>query len=351
MIYKFTTEDFKKVFTFSVNYYLDPTKNTTGRTTGEPRGLGAIIDDFTLGKLTEIGVEKVLFKENPKKEYILDFDIKSNHKAKDEADIVKIKESGKIREPAVFIEIKNTFDNGRWIGLTEEQYKTMKKNAGTRKIYMIYASIQSKTINKNPRTADLSGMFLKTITKKLDNQFKDFADIDTTLNIEFIISNKDLDTYSYPFKKGMNMYETNLFELKNRSTVYKNNGERVKNVNLTTEYAYELFTAIELDIKTSEKAENTDISTFDIKGDFKIFSKNEKSIIECISRVHIKNKIFGEFKLEKNNFYSFNLVKIGRNPKLQRNNIFIAKKTIEQLIKSQKIKTPKEIIKDIAKVI
>ena len=32
---------------------IDPAKNTTGRTTGEPRGLGAILDAFTLGKLTE----------------------------------------------------------------------------------------------------------------------------------------------------------------------------------------------------------------------------------------------------------------------------------------------------------
>ena len=58
--YDLKFEDFKRVFEFGTNYYIEPNKNTTGRTTGEPRGLGAILDSFTLGKLTEIGVEKIL---------------------------------------------------------------------------------------------------------------------------------------------------------------------------------------------------------------------------------------------------------------------------------------------------
>ena len=45
---------------------------------------------------------------NKKKEYILDFDIKSNSDVKDEADIVSIKENDIEREPNIFIEIKNT---------------------------------------------------------------------------------------------------------------------------------------------------------------------------------------------------------------------------------------------------
>ena len=62
--YKLTLEDFKRVFEFGTNYYIDPSKNTTGRTTGEPRGLGAILDAFTLGKLTEIGIEKIFTEFN-----------------------------------------------------------------------------------------------------------------------------------------------------------------------------------------------------------------------------------------------------------------------------------------------
>ena len=65
--YQLTLEDFKRVFGFGTNYYIDPAKNTTGRTAGEPRGLGAILDAFTLGKLTEIGVEKILTENNKNK--------------------------------------------------------------------------------------------------------------------------------------------------------------------------------------------------------------------------------------------------------------------------------------------
>jgi hypothetical protein len=67
--FKLNLDDFKRVFEFGTNYYIDPSKNTTGRTTGEPRGLGAILDAFTLGKLTEIGVGKVFTKFNSTKRY------------------------------------------------------------------------------------------------------------------------------------------------------------------------------------------------------------------------------------------------------------------------------------------
>ena len=89
--FKMELNDFKRVFEFGTSYYIDPNKNTTGRTTGEPRGLGAILDSFTLGKLTEIGVEKILTEHNGNKSYLLDFDIKTNSKVKDEPDILSIK--------------------------------------------------------------------------------------------------------------------------------------------------------------------------------------------------------------------------------------------------------------------
>ncbi len=104
--FKLNLEDFKRVFEFGTNYYIDPIKNTTGRTTGEPRGLGAVLDAFTLGKLTEIGIEKILTEFNSNKKYILDFDIKGNNEVRDEPDIVEIVENNTLREPQVFIEIK-----------------------------------------------------------------------------------------------------------------------------------------------------------------------------------------------------------------------------------------------------
>jgi len=351
MTYSLTVEDFKQAFEFGINYYLDPNKNTTGRTTGEPRGLGAIIDAFTLGKLTEIGVVNILKEKNPNKDYKLDFDIKSNTDVKDEPDIVKIKEGDTEREPNVFIEIKNTLDNGRWIGLTEEQYNTIKDSAKGRKIYMIYASIKSNILNSNPKTTDLAGMFLKSISSKDNKIFDNFADLNAELKIEFIISQQEFEAFSYPFKEGMNMYETNLFEEKTRITVYKKDGKLVSGVKRPKKYTYEVPTDIEILIKKNLKAENSDISTFSIMGTFKLFSKGAKTIIECITDVTIQNNIFGVFNLDKNKFYSFNLVTIGQNPKLKRNNLFIAKNRVYQLIDDGNISTPIDSIDIIAKEI
>lgn len=214
--YKLTLEDFKRVFEFGTNYYIDPSKNTTGRTTGEPRGLGAILDAFTLGKLTEIGIEKIFTEFNSSKFYILDFDIKSNSQVMDGPDIMHIKEKEKIRDPNLFVEIKNTSENDRWVGLTEEQFNTIKRSAGNKPIYMIYASIRSATINNNPKTTDLTGMFLKEIEDKSKSEiFQKFANLNAECRIEFIISAKDFEVFAYPFERGMNMYETNLFEEKN----------------------------------------------------------------------------------------------------------------------------------------
>jgi len=346
--YKLTLEDFKRVFEFGTNYYIDSSKNTTGRTTGEPRGLGAILDAFTLGKITEIGIEKIFTEFNNGKKYILDFDIKTNSQVKDEPDIIQIKEKSINRDPYIFIEIKNTSENDRWIGLTEEQFNTIKRSAGKKKIYMIYASIRSQTINNNPKTTDLTGMFLREI-EDLDKSeiFQKFSNLNAECKIEFIISSDDLEKFAYPFEKGMNMYETNLFEEKKLSSFYSKNGNR-KDV-LKVEEFKNYNSVMKLEIEKNHYSEKEEISKFKIKGSFKLIHKRKKVYIECSSDVHLNNDIFGEFNLQKNKFYKFNLATIGRDPKLKRNNLFIAKNKVYQLIDSGKIRKPEEIVMEITK--
>jgi hypothetical protein len=50
-------------------------------------------------------------------------------------------------------------------------------------------------------------------------------------------------------------------------------------------------------------------------------------------------------------FYDFNLKRLGRNPILKRNNRFIAKRRIRELILNNSIETPKKMIQYIAKKI
>ncbi|MBS8121733.1 protein NO VEIN domain-containing protein [Candidatus Vampirococcus lugosii] len=347
--YKLTLEDFKRVFEFGTNYYIDPSKNTTGRTTGEPRGLGAILDAFTLGKLTEIGVEKILWEHNNHKKYILDFDIKSNSQVKDEPDIIQINESQISREPNIFIEIKNTSDNDRWIGLTEEQFNTIKRSAENRKIYMIYASIHSDTIENNPKTTDLTGMFFKEIEDQNKSViFQKFASLNAKCKIEFIISSDDLINFAFPFERGMNMYETNLFEEKKITSFYSQGGTKIRKDILNIK-EFNKFNGIKkLEISNGILIEKKEISEFEIKGDFKLITKKKKTYIECLSDVFIKNEIFGKFQLKSKKFYSFNLATVGRDPKLKRNNLFIAKNRIYQLIDDQSIRNPQDILVEIA---
>jgi len=348
--YKLTFEDFKRVFSFATSYYLEPSKNTTGRTSSEPRGLGAIIDSFTLGKLTEIGVEKILNNHNPSKQYLLDFEIKKNNIVQNEPDIVNIIENNTSRKPNLFIEIKNTSDKDRWIGLTEEQLNTIKRSAKGKGIYLIYANIKSNFTNNNPKTADLSGMFLKEIEDLNKSKlFQNFSQLNAECKIEFILSLNELEKFGYAFEKGMNMYESDLFLLKKNKSIYSGKGLRK---DIKRNECYQNFNdKIEIELSNSKKTENKDIGYFDIEGSFNLFYKKNSTLIECITDVKLTNNIFGFFKLEKNKIYDFNHKTMGRDPKLKRNNIFISKKKIYQLIESQQIKNPDEIIKNIAKEI
>lgn len=304
--------------------------------------------NFTNFFKIKVGVIKILEKLNKKKRLFPYLDFSKKLKIDDKPDILNIKENNLIRKSNIFIRIKNTSENDRWIGLTEEQFNTIKRSAGSNKVYMIYASIRSQTINNNPKTTDLTGMFLKEIEDKSKSEiFQKFANLNAECKIEFIISSNDLEKFAYPFERGMNMYETNLFEEKKSSSFYSKDGIR-KDVLDIKEYK-NFNGTMNLEIEKGLYPEKEDISKFEIKGSFKIIQKRKKCFIECISNVVAKNGIFGKFDLEKDKFYSFNLVTLGRDPKLKRNNLFISKKRIYQLVEEGEIRKPEIIVKEITK--
>lgn len=345
--YDLNFDDFRKAFEFGTSYYIEPSKNTTGRTTGEPRGLGAVLDAFTLGKLTEIGVEKILRDFNTKKFYLLDFEIKGTNLVSTEADILQVVEGNTSRDPEMFIEIKNTSAGDRWIGLTEEQFNTIKRSARGKPIYMIYASLESELRGANPKTVDLAGMFLKEIEDKNKSRiFEVFADLNAKCRVEFIISATDLANYAYAFEKGMKMYETNLFVEKKLTSFYTADGFR-SDVNSCQLYN-DFTSTLHLEVEKGLPPERPEIGDILVKGSFKLLSKKKKSYIECVTDVSVESDIFGRFDLEKTKIYSFNLSTLGRDPILKRNNLFISKKRVYQLIEEGKIARPEIVVKDIA---
>ncbi len=342
--YKFTKEDFERAFNFAVTFYLAK-KNHTGRTTGEPRGLGSILDAYTMGKLVEIGVKKMFEFASKEKEIVLDFSMRKKSEVAEEPDIVKVIENDKKREPAFFIEIKHTSQNDRWIGLTEEQFSTMKKGAGGKRIYIIYTSINSEPTSSNHNSVDLVGMYLKKISN--NKIFSEFAPLNCTANLEFIVSENKLEEFGTRFPKDELMYETNLF--RETFSVRKKDGDFRKGISPIR--SFDNF-ANKLKLPRKDGSFDSKYGIFYVKGSFNLYEKQNKDtkthFIECTKNTFIQNDIFGEFLLESDKTYTFTLETLGQFPTLKRNNLLISKRRIYQLIDIGKIQHPGKLFSTIS---
>ena len=344
-------DDFKRVFDFSIKYHLS-NKSLTDRTNGNPRSLGAIMDAFSRGKLTEIGVEKILHTINGSKNYILDFGI---HEANNDPDIIKVLDNEKERDVNCFIEIKNLSNSDNWIGLREEQFTAIKKvsfiekNIDLDKVYIIYANLKTEQENKEN---DLTGMFLKKIEDINKTQlFQRYAELNAQINIEIIISLSDLDKFKRIFLKGECFYGTDLFYNVPKRSIY--NAQNLLKSKFSKVEDYQNYSGnIELNIEPNNE-KTIDLRKFKIlnSANFKIIKKtndkSEKYFIECFSDVKLFNEIFGNFSLNSNNIYSFDINTIGRNPVLKNNNFFISKRRVYELIKEGKILSTEEQLRNI----
>jgi hypothetical protein len=341
--YKFRNDDLHEAFKFGIDYYLGK-KNHTGRTSGEPRGLGSVLDAFVRGKLIEIAVKNWIesFSRNNKK-CILDFDIKSLQEVSTEPDIVEIEENNNKRAPHLFIEIKHTGPNDRWIGLTEEQFKSMEKGAAGRKIYIIYASCSHAESNYLKSEYDLLGMYFKKNTSL--PIFSDFKDLNVFSKLEFIISAENLRKYGVTFSAGESLYETSIFKNKDINTIFKEDGLLRKGIKLEKVGKWE---KDKIKIPREDRKYDEKYGVFSATGAFHWYKKdNPKSrrdYIFCKSDVVIENEVFGNFLLKKGYLYAFNLQTVGRDPVLKRNNIFISKRRVYQLIKNNLIENPMSVL-------
>ena len=342
---KFKKEDFYRCFEFPVKYYLDDTKSKSNRTTGQQRGLGSIINDFFLGKLIEIGVARAIESKATDKKCELDFGIHATGENHDnDPDIVNIKEASTTRKPKLFVEIKNVSENDRFIGLTAEQCKTMLEspliNNDPEKLYIVYATISSADKNK---ICDVFGAYLKSEIN--DSLLDGLAGIDDIyLEIKSVISAKELMDNGVRFNKGSLFYETEILgkeiEAKKVKKI-KSQGfkeVRVKNGKLNI-------------IMMNEYPEPKEFGDFQISGEALIYvKKNEKSTrvyLNALSDGMISNKILGEFPLQNGKMYELLFTTIGRNPVLSRNNIWIARRNLCNLVKDSVEDRIKHLAKNI----
>lgn len=344
MKYSLTKEDFDKVFEFAVKYHLEPAKSGFTRTSGASRGLGGVLDSFVRGKLVEIGVVQILKSLNSSKEYILDFDIKSANQIREEPDVIEIVERAVRRKPKMFVEIKAVGANDRWVGLTEEQLNTSRNFGGENNVFVVGASIENTQPGKNTKEKDFVGSYLKEIADQ--NLFKMFADLQfAQVSIEYVLSGQDLDRFGKHFIKDGFLYETEVFvdagpnDAKNILAGKIKLVKNLKNGDSLAPYKVSAFSA-------------PDFGNFLIKGSANLFEKTNASskvlFLQCLSDVKIENEVLGNFDLSKGKIYSFKTGTLGRNPVLDRNNVWIAKRRISQIVSEGKLSSPTESLKKIA---
>ena len=344
-----TSEYLRKAFEFSVDYYLNPNKVTRGRTSSQERRIGQIIDDFITGKVIELGVVDILKEINPEKEFLVDLDVHDNPEYED-PDIVGVNDNNSKRKPNVFIEIKNDARENRWTGLFEEQFETMKQHDLIKndlsKLYIIYASVKVKG-DFEKRTDDLFGIYLSNHLSAKSKSFEKFIKpTDMYVEIDHVITGQELiDNGAFFLKKneGNNISGDSIWEA---DVLRESNLGIITRTGQLRKGASKIPISRDIlpldDFKTPEQ-----FGEFKFSGEidaYKVkFGKSASLYIKCLSNVVVKNKILGEFCLERGKQYQIiikELMPCGRN------NLWIAKRNLNSVTKPSEQRM-KEIAKKI----
>lgn len=345
--YQVKKEDLERCFKFALDYHLDSSKNSSNRTTGQYRGLGGIIDSFFIGKLIEIGVAKIIEKLTSK-QMILDFEIHGLTKENiSDPDIVTVLENGKKRMPQTFVEIKNVSPADRWVGLTAEQFSTILRSKivsnHPEKIFIVCASLIPKNTEKD---SDPLGVYLKT---KIENRelsgFADFGDLFVT--IQYIYTGQELQDKGVAFDQGSYLYETEVFQEVNQKTVEKILSPLKRDIYKQTKCDGQILPVIMRDSYPVPEQ----FGAFEFSGCVDIYTKkNPKSnrmYLHCKTDVEVKNKVLGVFNLKKGKTYDCFFATVGSNPSLKRNNVWIARRNLPNIVTSNAESRIKEIAKSI----
>lgn len=323
----FCEEDFFRCFEFAVKYHLASNKSNFNRTTGQYRGLGSIINDFFYGKLIEIGTAKALENFNPSIKINLDFEI--HELTANDPDIISILEKDDDRPPRLFAEIKNVSSGDRWVGLTQEQLRTIRTNEMTRSdcsnVFLIYALIKCADETKND---DLLGIFLKNKIKldKLD-QFCDIGEI--SMEFPYILTGAELLAYGTEFNEGSYFYETDIasesFSESGKKSVMASDYKCISGSN-------GIFPVIMENLMDPP----SEFGEFHCDGSYHLFIKeNVKSnriYLYCDTNLVLKNRVLGVFEFKAGDMHQLFFNTIGRNPKLKRNNLWVAQRNLINIL-------------------
>lgn len=128
----------------------------------------------------------------------------------------------------------------------------------------MYAKINVNSEEK--KKGDLVGMFLKEIEKNNEKLFfSDFVNLNSTCNIEYIISIRDLKERGSFFGKGDFLYNPDIFKKIKREFLYCKKGMRKG-----TRVFRNKDKCLSLNLKGDKKINNEKVSKFKFYGEFKI---------------------------------------------------------------------------------
>jgi hypothetical protein len=357
--YNFIEEDFIECLEFVKKYHLEPTKGTRDRTSSALRGFGGEMDDFISGKLAEIATKRILEKFNKNKKIFIDQNIYTNKEIVEKADpdIVEIEENGEKKLPKLYVEIKKDFTNWGWIGMPIPQLDAIKKRRGeeTFKTMFIVHPLIFFSDNKNSKEQNILGALLKRLISSNKIHFNEFSELeDLKCTIECCYSMNDLFEYGKLFKEG-NIIPVE--EFKPAVSLYNalNPKTKIRNIRLGYRLIEKFSGKKKIDIKIRELEDIPFYGSFEIEGKFEIFEKTlyKTKHIYCLEDTTIMNDVFGIQTLEKNKSYNIFFINKQGNPNHKKNlknkdDQWILRKRLDELIKGEKVKSTKESIKYIA---
>jgi len=337
------TEDMlNQALNFAIDYDVSGKKYEQGRTSGQARGLGGIIDSFVPGKVIELAVCEILNKISTGKTCNADFGVRKKQDFS-EPDIATVTENSAERKPKVNVETKNSAENYRWVGIYDSQFNTLLKGQpDLDKIYFVYCSIKRKDANKN---GDLLGALLK-LKGFLPGKFASYESLDNFfIQIDSVLTGRELKEKGRFFPAGMILPDDKL--LSSRHSPYRQNGSLGKGFE-------KLF-----DVNGKEKLPTDKINWIEqfgetyCEGRCEVFLKTgerkgkpvEPSLyLHCLGDVVVENKFLGKFSVSSGT-YSLKVRSIMGSK--SSDDWWVAKRNIDSVVGATTIKRVREIAKKI----
>ena len=345
------TEDMlNQALNFAIDYDVSGKKYEQGRTSGQARGLGGIIDSFVPGKVIELAVCEILNKISTGKTCSADFGVRKKQDFS-EPDIATVTENSAERKPKVNVETKNSAENYRWVGIYESQFNTLLEGQpDLDKIYFVFCSIRTKDASKNDDDAskndDLLGALLKS-KGFLPGKFASYESLDNFfIQIDSVLTGRELREKGKFFPAGMILPHDELLSEPRRSP-YRQGGSLGKGFE-------KLF-----DVNGKEKLPTDKINWIEqfgetyCEGRCEVFLKTgerkgkpvEPSLyLHCLGDVVVENEFLGKFSVSSGT-YSLKVWTIMGSK--SSDDWWVAKRNMDSVVGATTIKRVREIAKKI----